>query len=822
MADVFATADRLKKAMDASNEEYLKYVKFRDYWEFNTAGKTLPEYLLPAEYNNKSKYGEFLYCRYGELPLPQANAAYAQMVKLLGQSVVEAAADQVRVAPKITSGARLVVTARAPVTTTPSGNQVPDYTAPAPENIIGTFGGPLSAFEALATRGDDRRYLLGLLTQENRPGWRTHIDQATKWQYADVTYRRFVIAFGEPDVLQAAHLVRTAIKRATNGSVMDAKAIGVTRSDPYPAFEDIVTRKNPRGYVRSILAVSQKLDSAAAVDAAYAKLIASSNENTVLEAARAMAAEKPHANYEGDLDTLAKLVSNPRSLERPAVAQVDNPDFLIWKGFSAGAKASYVTHALIPERAGSTQLVAGPIQVRYTLTLKSITPDQANVWLTETVFDRTGTAHPPHDTETAYPARIQQPNATPSTPSGSGQEILDIQGRKISARWQSASLAGDCGFTKTWTSDEVPGGVVRKREEIRCRGAQGKETTLESFEGLRQPGSIEPRIEKTDSAPRAPVMSVEAPAVARGKGAAAATTTATAPIAPAAPLATGQEDPYNRGLPNYSLTSEDTRQKLLQYCRGIYSPNIVLSSEQSQFLRANRDAVEADVQKCLSGFDPLEVANHRRIAMRYCFGNNNYAERFHFDRMPAYEQCKRENDTLTAFCSRELRYRGELTRLRNLDDQKCPVPKPTSREAMVILNGGPADRGRPVVIPTTGPGLPAILLSPIEPGTLQRAPGMTANAQPVPAPSEPVAPAASRNVQPQSAPVSPAPAPVSPAPAPVSPQERQQQIAERQQQARERARKYAECRQQAVKDHPVAGTELMKAFAACAQIMQAK
>ena len=235
-----------------------------------------------------------------------------------------------------------------------------------------------------------------------------------------------------------------------------------------------------------------------------------------------------------------------------------------------------------------------------------------------------------------------------------------------------------------------------------------------------------------------------------------------------------------------------------------------------------RDAVEADVQKCLSGFDPLEVANHRRIAMRYCFGNNNYAERFHFDRMPAYEQCMRENDTLTAFCSRELRYRGELTRLRNLDDQKCPVPMPTSREAMVILNGGPADRGRPVVIPTTGPGLPAILLSPIEPGTLQRTPGMTANAQPVPAPSEPVAPTASRNVQPQSAPVSPAPAPVSPAPAPTSPQERQQQIAERQQQARERARKYAECRQQAVKDHPVAGTELMKAFAACVQIMQAK
>src|SRR5581483_11687563 len=119
---------------------------------------------------------------------------------------------------------------------TPSGNQVPDSNAPASENIIGTFGGPLAAFEALATRGNDRGYLLGLLTAENRPGWRTHIDQATKWQYAGVTYRRFGIAFGEQDVLQAAHSVRTATKRATSGGVMDPKAIGATRSDPYEAF----------------------------------------------------------------------------------------------------------------------------------------------------------------------------------------------------------------------------------------------------------------------------------------------------------------------------------------------------------------------------------------------------------------------------------------------------------------------------------------------------------------------------------------------------------------------------------------------------------
>src|SRR5258705_5130793 len=121
----------------------------------------------------------------------------------------------------------------------------------------------------------------------------------------------------------------------------------------------------------------------------------------------------------------------------------------------------------------------------------------------------------------AYREKIPQTNATPAAPSESGQEILDINGRKISTRWQSTPLPGNCpGFTKTWTSDEVPGGLVRKREEIRCRSVQGSETTLESFECLQQPGSIEPRKERTDSAPPAPVTPLEAPAVPRGKGAA--------------------------------------------------------------------------------------------------------------------------------------------------------------------------------------------------------------------------------------------------------------------------------------------------------------
>jgi hypothetical protein len=69
---------------------------------------------------------------------------------------------------------------------------------------------------------------------------------------------------------------------------------GATRNEPFEAFSDIVTRKNPRGYVRSILAVKQKLNTAAEVDAAYAKFISASNESAVLDAARKMAVDRPH------------------------------------------------------------------------------------------------------------------------------------------------------------------------------------------------------------------------------------------------------------------------------------------------------------------------------------------------------------------------------------------------------------------------------------------------------------------------------------------------------------------------------------------------
>jgi len=176
------------------------------------------------------------------------------------------------------------------------------------------------------------------------------------------------------------------------------------------------------------------------------------------------------------------------------------------------------------------------------------------------------------------------------------------------------------------------------------------------------------------------------------------------------------------GMPSYSLTSKVAGEEILQYCSGLYDPVFpLLTPEQNRIKNTNRAAIESEVKRCASRFDAAEAAPHRRIAMRYCLGHNDYTLREQGGRIKAYDECMYQNDVLTAFCTRELKYRAELDHMPNVADQKCPAPRPNHREALVIRNGGHDDIGHPVVIPSAVPGLPPILLAPMEPGTIQRA-----------------------------------------------------------------------------------------------------
>jgi hypothetical protein len=540
-----------RKAMNLGGKEYQEYVMERDWAEFAAINR------VPAGYNNKETYGVLVYFRAGNNSFRDSNAIYAGMEEALGKDVVQAAAERVRTAPKTETGDLVQRDLGEPVKLGPGGSRVDDYDAPVPKgDVIGIYKDPALAMEILATQDDDRRYLLYLLKHQY---WKnaSSIKQAKdEWTFAAALYKQLTIAFGEQDVLEFAGRVRTATKRWISGNVMDQKAIGATRNVPLEAFEDILARKNPKGYVRATLAFDQNPQNREAVDAAYQKLVASSSEKAVLDTAQKVVAGKPTFGYRLELPEFVKAMNAPPAPEKPAQVLVDYPLYLAWKGFEPGAKASYVSQVWVPDprRPGSDHLVSGHITERHTFTLRSITSEQALFWLTEIAYDADGAAHPAHDSEFAYPAKIPLPNSSaapaqpgdaPAAPRGkkgairtsqarataavpalnapvpdrlgrltmpaaapteTGEEILDIHGRRIATRWQSVQYAfkpaspyQDCSLiVKVWTSDAVPSGLVRKTQDRICpAGKSGpasryiEETYLESFEGVR-PGVVVP------------------------------------------------------------------------------------------------------------------------------------------------------------------------------------------------------------------------------------------------------------------------------------------------------------------------------------------
>jgi hypothetical protein len=428
------------KALDSTEKLYKAYLIPRDWWEFDNAKR------LPAGFDSPDAYGTLLYYRWEKIPMPQAGNVYQTFARVVGADAARAAAKQVRDAPKDAQGL-LVVTAKPPVKTGPGGSQVTDYDVPMPDTVIGTWASPVTAMGILATRGSARTYLLFLLREQNENG--TRVDRATQWTFAETAYNRLKLAFGEPAVLDSAERVRTAKKRMTSNTVMNQEAIGATRNAPTEAFEDILARKDPAGFVKIALLFSGNIDSAAALDDAYRKFVADHGEANVLAAAKRLAAGKPYFFYIGGKGALENGMSRPTSSTVTPAATGDSPTYLAWRDFSPGAKATYMD--LKP---GTAEPVASNVLDRETYQLRSISGNDAQVWVTQVVYDPNGTPHPPRDSEEVYPAK-----AAPVTPVKTGSDTLTIEGEAY-------------GHTMGADPKPVPGlhGDQNHLEKRRCSG----------------------------------------------------------------------------------------------------------------------------------------------------------------------------------------------------------------------------------------------------------------------------------------------------------------------------------------------------------------
>jgi hypothetical protein len=155
----------------------------------------------------------------------------------------------------------------------------------------------------------------------------------------------------------------------------------------------------------------------------------------------------------------------------PAENLVDSPRYLAWKKFPAGTKAGYQHDLLREYKPGTNQYTRTTIS-RFTFKLESIDDEQAVVTLESTVSGKTAGRNGP-DTSSVDRQIFKAKQAPPGAPVNdprriitSGEEVLVINGRSIPTRWECSTQANDpLTFTKTWTSDEVPGGLVRTQEQ---------------------------------------------------------------------------------------------------------------------------------------------------------------------------------------------------------------------------------------------------------------------------------------------------------------------------------------------------------------------
>ena len=516
-AGVGTISPTFAKAANFSGKQYQQYLMARDWAEFDAAK------VVPAEFNNPQHYGELIYIRFGSWPYEDALRVYQDMCQALGRPIVESAAKQVLEAPKNENG-EIVCTIPPPLKVGPGGSQVKDYDAPMPADIIRICPYELTALEMISSKDDDRRYAIYQITDQFSVN-RKHLDpKATPWSFADAWYKALEKAFGPQQVIEAARQIRVATKRYATLGIMNPQAIGATRPEPGNALQDILARKNPKGYVRFLLAINQNSNSPANVDidAAYQKLISTSNEKSLLDTALRFASGKPNLFWPGELDSIKRSIGSMPEPQRPTVAtaMIDNPDYVGWKNFKSGAQIKYTTRtwSADPRVGPAGKLMPGHSELSAMYTLKSIDGQSAQLWFTEQAFDTgSGYPHPPRDLEIAYPAKLPAPDANqlqrteaarrfklgeviPGSEQ-SGEEVLVIQGQRIKTHWTSVTGKQRSRFTvttKTWTSDEVPTGLVRKTEDtywpgdVRSRPSRSiTETYIESFKGFT-PGEAAP------------------------------------------------------------------------------------------------------------------------------------------------------------------------------------------------------------------------------------------------------------------------------------------------------------------------------------------
>ncbi len=157
--------------------------------------------------------------------------------------------------------------------------------------------------------------------------------------------------------------------------------------------------------------------------------------------------------------------------------QIDNPEYQLWAKFTVGA---YV------KMKSTMDMGEMKTEAETTTTLKSLTAEKAVIAMSGVQVVSGQRVEMPETTRDV-PAKIDKPELPPQDPKAEapkvetkqGEEKVDIAGAKVKCNWVETSfeMSGQKTVSKAWTSNEVPGSIVK--QETNSQGMAQKSWVTE-------------------------------------------------------------------------------------------------------------------------------------------------------------------------------------------------------------------------------------------------------------------------------------------------------------------------------------------------------
>jgi hypothetical protein len=150
--------------------------------------------------------------------------------------------------------------------------------------------------------------------------------------------------------------------------------------------------------------------------------------------------------------------SHPEWLNAPLVAPtfVESPEYAGWKKFPVGTAARFTTY-LMTEYQPGTDTYTRAVLTRDTVTLTALDAEHASV-----SYRSSG----PGNNDVTYNAKVREKPDTDTRKLTRGDETLSINGKSFATHWEKRERENDpYSFTMIWRSDQVPGGIVRRKQQ---------------------------------------------------------------------------------------------------------------------------------------------------------------------------------------------------------------------------------------------------------------------------------------------------------------------------------------------------------------------